>query len=121
MVFMYGFGSVPFGVGLKGKEGHPLLECTEVPLKNKSLYIYIYIYIYIYKCVHTMNRLMKVSRPKNKYSNCAPPMVFMYGFGSVPFGVGLKGKEGHPLLKYPEGKISNPIFTIFISSNLCIR
>ena len=35
-----------FGVGVKGKEGHP--ECTEAPFKNRpsnTYYLYIYIYI----------------------------------------------------------------------------
>ena len=65
-----------------------------MPLKNKpcnACYLSLY---YIYRYIKIS--LMKVSRPKNKYSICAP-MVFMYSFGSVWFGVGLKGKEGHAL------------------------
>ena len=47
-------------------------------------------------------------------------MVFMHILGSVPFVVGFKGKEGHPLLEYTgvPSKISNPIFTTSIFSNL---
>ena len=42
MVFMYSFGSVSFGVGLKGKEGHAF-----GPSKNNQINIY-YLYIFHY-------------------------------------------------------------------------
>ena len=87
-------GSIPFGVGLrcppphgvhlyfglgtvwgwvKGKGRPRRFRILWGTLKNKQIHIYYaYIYIYIY-CVHTMNRPMKVSRPNNKYFNCATP------------------------------------------------
>ena len=79
MVFMYSFGSVSFGVGLKGKEGHAFGPST-----NNQINIY-YLYIFHYAYDSSPDEVL----PKTS------TMVFICILGSVPFGVGLKGKEGH--------------------------
>ena len=104
MVFMYSFGSVSFGVGLKGKEGHAF-----GPSKNNKINIY-YLYIFLYAYDSSPDEVL----PKTS------TMVFICILGSVPFGVGLKGKEGHAFgerkatLLDPQ-RISKTIFTISIS------
>ena len=40
-------GSVPFGVGLEGKEDHPFLENSGVPSKNANPYLLCILYIYM--------------------------------------------------------------------------
>ena len=95
MVFICILGSVPFWVGSKGKEGHPLLECTEVPSKNKPSNACYLSLLYIYIKVWPDEGF---PAQKNIFYLCLP-MVFMYRFGSVSFGVGLKGKERFWTLK----------------------
>ena len=91
MVFMYSFGSVSFGVGLKGKEGHAF-----GPSKNKPINIY-YLYIFHYAYDSSPDEVLQLCHP----------MVFICFLGSVPFGVGSKGKEGHPLLECTEVPLKN--------------
>ena len=87
MVFMHILGSVPFGVGSKGKEGHPLLECTEVPLRNKPsnacylslLYIYIYIQVWPDEGFPAQ---------KHTYSICASPWCLCTASARYRLGLG---------------------------------
>ena len=61
------------------------------------------IYIYVLKC-----GLMKVFR-----LYLCRPMVFMCSFGSVSFGVGLKGKEGHAFEPSKNNQITTYYLYIF--------
>ena len=164
MVFICTLGSVPFGVGLKGKEGHAF-----GPSKNKQNNIYyLYIFHYAYDSspeevlpktsilsvrphgVHayfglgtvcgwakkerkgtlldpqsitkslftisisfimpTIHHLMKFCQTQIFYQ--CHPMVFICILGSVPFGVGLKGKEGHAF--GPSKNKQNNIYYLYI-------
>ena len=82
-------GSVPFGVGLKGKEGHPFLEDSGVPSKYATPYLLcIYIYIYIYLYVHTIYCLMKVPGPKANILTVPPDGVQCIASARYRLGLG---------------------------------
>ena len=89
-------GSVSFGVGLKGKEGHAF-----GPSKNNQINIY-YLYIFHYAYDSSPDEVL----PKTS------TMVFICILGSVPFGVGLKGKEGHAF--GPSKNKQNNIYYLYI-------
>ena len=96
MVFICILGSVPFGVGLKGKEGHAF-----GPSKNKQNNIY-YLYIFHYAYDSSPDEVL----PNTHILTVPPHGVHAY-FGLGTFGVGSKGKEGHPLLECTEVPLKN--------------
>ena len=74
MVFMYSFGSVSFGVGLKGKEGHAF-----GPSKNYQINIY-YLYIFHYAYDSSPDEVL----PNTHILTVPPHGVHLYfGLGTV--------------------------------------
>ena len=89
MVVICILGSVPFGVGLKGKEGHPFLENSGVPSKNANPYLLCRnIYIYISLCVRTINCLMQVPGPKTTTLTVPPDGVQCIASARYRLGLG---------------------------------
>ena len=72
-----------------------------------------YVYLYVYA--------NDISPDEGFSAENTPPMVLMQSFGSVPFGVGLKGGgEGHRFLEYTLEVLQKRGKPILVYNYFCI-